>query len=216
MPSILAHIIYSMKYTQEYWGPELYLGAQGPDVFFYANEEKYKKIGDELHKLSINDYKELMKNFPESFYYGFISHMELDEKLHHIINSYYLDPILHTKFEYNFDEILSIKFFGIHFIENKWWKILKNENIKIISKEFNTILKKELKIFDISYEYAYKKMIKNLKLLFEFPYFKEKIVSKILKLLGRDYTYLFPKIEEKDIDKLSHLQEIFLLTLKGD
>lgn len=216
MPSILAHIIHSMKYPQKYWGPELYLGAQGPDVFFYVNEEKYQKVGDELHKLSSTDYKKLMERFPENFYYGFISHMELDEKLHHIINFYYSDPILHTNFEYNFDEILSLEFFGVHFIESKWWKILRVKDIKKISKEFDKMLKKEFKIADISYEYAYLKMLKNLRILFEFPYFKEKILSKILKLLGKDYTYLFPKIKDEELDKLNQLREAFFLTLRGD
>ncbi|WGS65396.1 hypothetical protein [Marinitoga aeolica] len=216
MPSILAHILYSMKYSQKIWGPELYLGAQGPDVFFYANEGKYKRIGDELHKLNSDDYRELMKNFPENFYYGFISHMELDEKLHHIINSYYSESILHTKFEYNFDEILSLRFLGTHFIENKWWKILKVNNIEKISKNFDLMLEKEFGVKGISYKYAYEKMLKNIRILFEYPKFKKNILAKFLKIFGKDYTYLYPEISDKDKDKLFQLEKEFLLTLKGD
>ncbi|KAF2956038.1 hypothetical protein [Marinitoga sp. 38H-ov] len=212
MPSILAHIIYSMKDNYKLWGPELYLGAQGPDIFFYVNNNKYREIGNKLHELSISDYKELMKNFPEGYYNGFISHMELDEKLHPIINIYYSESKLHTKFEYNFDEILSLRFIGNHFIENKWWKILKVNNIEKISTEFNRVLKNEFKI-NIDFKFAYKKMLKNLKLLFQYPYLKI-IISKKLKLFGIDY--LYPKILENDIDKLKHLEEEFDKILEGD
>ncbi|SHE87487.1 hypothetical protein SAMN02745164_01323 [Marinitoga hydrogenitolerans DSM 16785] len=214
MPSILAHIIYTIKNPVEYLGPELYLGAQGPDVFFYANETDYISVGTALHKLKSTEYKELMKNFPKSFYYGYISHMKLDEKLHPLINSYYSEPIQHTKFEYNFDELLSLKLFGIHFIEHKWWKILEVKNIEKISKEFDKMLKKEFKIRNVSYEYAYKKMLKNLRILFELPYFKKNILAKILKYIGKDYTYLFPNIEDNDINKLSHIEKEFFSILK--
>jgi hypothetical protein len=216
MPSILAHILYSMKRPQKYWGPELYLGAQGPDVFFYANEKKYVEIGSRLHELKSSEYAKIMKKFPESFYLGYISHMELDEKLHSLINSYYSESISHTRFEYNFDEILSLKFFGTHFIENKWWKILKVKDISKISIEFNNMLKREFGIKDIYYEYAYNKMLKNLKLLFEYPKFKKFILVKILKLIGLDYSYLFPEIKKEDENKLYHLEKEFFLILKGD
>ncbi|WP_129409907.1 zinc dependent phospholipase C family protein [Marinitoga lauensis] len=216
MPSILAHILYSMKSPQKIWGPELYLGAQGPDVFFYVNEKKYVELGSKLHELNSSYYKNIMKDFPENFYYGYISHMILDEKLHSLINSYYSDPILHTKFEYNFDEILSLRFLGTHFIENKWWKILKVNNIEKISKAFDLMLKKEFGIKNVSYKYAYEKMLKNIKILFNYPYFKKNVLSKLFKFFGKDYTYLYPEIVDEDRGKLIQLEKEFLLTLKGD
>jgi hypothetical protein len=215
VPSILAHIIYAMKNDIRLWGPELYLGSQGPDVFFYVNDKKHREIGNKLHELKISDYYELMKNFPETFFKGFISHLELDEKLHPIINSFYAESKTHTKFEYNFDELLSLRFIGNHFIENKWWKILKVDNIKKISKEFDRILMKEFNI-EINFEFVYNKMLKNLKLLFQYPYLKKNIIAKKLKLIGIDYTYLYPKIIEKDINKLKHLENEFNKILEGD
>ncbi|APT75455.1 hypothetical protein LN42_02905 [Marinitoga sp. 1137] len=215
MPSMLAHIIYAMK-KHNNWNTELYLGAQGPDVFFYANEKKYKEIGDILHKISSNEFKEIMKGFPNDFYKGFILHMELDEKLHGIINSYYSEPISHTHFEYNFDELLSLKIYGMHFIEQKWWKILQIENIEIIDRKFNDVLKKEFGITGISYGYAYKKMLKNLKLLFQYPIFKKNLLMSVIKLIGLDYSYLYPDIKDKDIEKLKHLEREFFDLFEGE
>ncbi|KLO22733.1 hypothetical protein X275_05225 [Marinitoga sp. 1197] len=216
MPSILAHILYATKIQRDLWGSALYLGAQGPDVFFYVNELKYIEIGSKLHKLKSTDYKTILRNFPDSFYYGFISHMELDEKLHGLINSYYSETISHTKFEYNFDELLSLRIFGIHFIEHKWWKILKIKEIEKISNEFDRILKVEFGVKEISYKYAYKKMLKNLKKLFKYPYFKENFLVKILKFLGKDYTYLYPRLDEKTKKELLEIEKEFFLILKGD
>lgn len=125
------------------WGAEelalFYLGAQGPDLFYYINKftpykkRNHKNIGDTLHNADPQKLMQLMIEtaFLQSdkgvyaYLYGFVSHYFLDAYCHPIICALGPDSESHKRVEMDF-EALCIKLY---------WK----ENLKELRKQFYTV-----------------------------------------------------------------------------
>ncbi|QTA37700.1 hypothetical protein JYK00_08220 [Thermosipho ferrireducens] len=213
MPSILAHVLFSTKMVpSNKWGPVAFMAAQGPDVFFYLQSQRFQKIGNELHKVPSKQWKTFLSDLPEDFREGFYSHLLLDEILHPEIMRYYPSGKEHTKFEFEFDELLSNRYFNISFAEHKWWKLLDIRifsEYKYICEMFDEVVYNNLGL-KVNYKEAVEAMIKSLKLLYNLYPIKRKLFAPILKIFGKDYTYLFPEVSKDDLGKLESLYEIFL------
>ena len=91
----------------ELWGPTLFLGAQGPDPFFYLLTEEGRKVGKQLHGIPGSYYETAMESFPESYRIGFLSHLELDDLLHQYIREATSDYKKHTQLEITLDDIIA-------------------------------------------------------------------------------------------------------------
>lgn len=126
------------------WGTEelalFYLGAQGPDLFYYINKftpykkRGYKDTGDTLHNSNPQKLMQIMIEtaFQQSskgvnaYLYGFVSHYFLDAYCHPIICKLGPDSESHKRVEMDF-EALCI---------NRYWK----ENSKGLRNQFFTVI----------------------------------------------------------------------------
>jgi len=216
MPFMLSHIMFACKRAPfELWGPTLFLGAQGPDPFFYLLTEEGRKVGRRLHELSASYYETAMESFPESYRIGFLSHLELDDLLHQYIREATSDYKKHTQLEITLDDIIWERSLGTPLRDMKPWKMIQTPELASIVPSFHKIMAENGIRPKDGYDAAVRRMTGNLKRLYHWMPFKKRIVS-LLSWTRIDFRFMYPRREGfKDDQLVPYMQKFYELLSDG-
>ena len=207
MPNIWTHIMFSDKLARnvnlDYDGNEnvYYLGAQGPDPFFYHNFWPWKKdksvteIGSKIHKEHCSEFLlEMIKyvkeiNDPLLKYYmlGFVSHHVLDRNAHpYIIYKSGEESNKHQLLETTIDTILMKELYNI-----KTWKTpvykkidvgldLPKPIINLLMHLLIDVHNDQTPNLNVVINQSYQDMIKAMRVLFDPTGIKNKLLGDLV------------------------------------
>ena len=214
MPFIISHILYACrKHPVSVWNPTFFLGAQGPDPYFYALRPHATRTGRNLHLLSTESIHESLSECPDSFRLGFLSHLECDDLMHPYIRQATRDGLTHTQLEVTLDDQLSREFFGFSLVNLPLWDMIRSPRLPAIARAMDRLMNDNGIPCSLPYEKAVNKMILHLKLLYKYPSFSRNF-TRLVKVFWRDFGFMYPDLDafpmEVQRPYLEHFRELLI------
>lgn len=192
MPFLLSHILHAChRVPSDLIGPELFLGAQGPDPFFYLLRPAARTTGLVLHQIPSERYAGALADTPEPFRQGFLAHLELDRRLHPFIVAVAGHGRTHMRLEVTLDDTIARRRAGIPVTALPWWRMIAPESLPAIAASLDRLLAAEGITSRWTYGQAVAAMQRNLRRLYRWLPAK-RILVQALRLAGIDFRFMYP------------------------
>ena len=205
-----------------------FLGAQGPDIFFYHRifpwykKSKLKRIGDQVHSEKVNDFfmsgLKHIESMPASdhkrilkaYFLGFMTHYAVDIHTHPYIFYYsgHEGGYNHKYYEVFLDTCMAYKTDFVYAPTHRKIKTNKKEKI-IIGNFLSSVLREVFALEDVSKDIsqALGDMTLVLAMLYDRRHIKRPLLNKIDDMTqskGKIKTAVFPMKLEDTIDYLNN------------
>lgn len=210
MPYLLSHILHACGNAPlTDWSADLFLGAQGPDPYYYANIPGGAEFGRSLHEIGPSFVDGPPEPAPHPFRTGYRAHLELDGNLEPIIHRHAPTARSHGALEVALDDWLARRHLGQGLLDLSPWAWFQAADRISLGRWFDRAARERGLSAPLPYAQAVRRMERNLTLLYRFPTWK-RCLAGIWRLIGNDYRHLFPRTSNGESrDALAELLAAF-------